>query len=287
MSAKEPTTTAEVIDDVTRKEHRAAWDRTILGIAVFCGIASWILIYSLFPGRHNVLRIVLATLYVYAIERVLLLLRKGLMTTYETQREIHIAIIGILVLFGVIAVNVVCHFAQQMAGATLSPYLMEYLRWGMVIVPVAVMGLGIYLQSQDPEARRQSLERRERGERAEFKTNARRDALSHPTMVATKTLIAEITAEAMAEEWIDEVRGELPAIVRARLDAKLQTRQQRDNRYAPIPVAPRRTVSALAVTPEDELRGTYASLPVPQTAVPKVVRAEDRRAHNRAEDPKE
>ena len=37
---------------------------------------------------------------------------------------------------------------------------------------------------------------RERGERAEFKTNARRDALRHPTMVATKNLIAEITAEA-------------------------------------------------------------------------------------------
>jgi hypothetical protein len=94
------------------------------------------------------------------------------------------------------------------------------------------MGLGIWLQSQDPEARRQTLERRERGERSEFKTNARRDALHHPTMVATKTLIAEITAEAMAEEWIDEVRGELPAAVRARLDAKLQTRQQRNNPYA-------------------------------------------------------
>ncbi len=231
MSAKEPTTTAEVLDDVTRKEHREAWDRTILGIAVFCGIASWVLVYSLFPGRHAVLRVVLATLYVYAIERVLLLLRKGLMTTYETQREINTAIVGILGLFAVIAINVVCHFAQQMAGAELNPYLMEYLRWGMVIVPVAVMGLGIWLQSQDPEARRQSLERRERGERAEFKTNARRDALLHPTMVATKTLIAEITAEAMAEEWIDEVRGELPAVVRARLDAKLQTREQRNNRY--------------------------------------------------------
>jgi hypothetical protein len=232
MSAKEPTSTVEVIDDITRQEHRAAWDRTILGIAVFCGIASWILVYSLFPGRHTVLRAVLATLYVYAIERVLLLLRKGLMTTYETQREIHIAIIGILGLFGVIAVNVVCHFAQQMTGAELNPYLMEYLRWGMVVVPVAVMGLGIYLQSQDPEARRQSLERRERGERAEFKTNARRDALHHPTMVATKTLIAEITAEAMAEEWIEEVRGELPHAVRQRLDNKLQTRQQRNNPYA-------------------------------------------------------
>ena len=232
MSAKEPSSTAEILDDVTRKEHRAAWDRTILGIAVFCGIASWILVYSLFPGRHTVLRVILATLYVYAIERVLLLLRQGLMTTYETQREIHTAIVGILGLFAVIAVNVVCHFAQQMAGATLNPYMMEYLRWGMVIVPVAVMGLGIWLQSQDPEARRQTLERRERGERAEFKTNARRDALNHPTMVATKSLIAEITAEAMAEEWIDEVRGELPAVVRAKLDSKLQTRGQRNQPYA-------------------------------------------------------
>jgi hypothetical protein len=232
MSAKEPSSTAEVLDDVTRKAHREAWDRTILGIAVFCGIASWILVYSLFPGRHTVLRAVLATLYVYAIERVLLLLRKGLMTTYETQREINTAIVGILGLFAVIAVNVICHFAQQMAGAELNAFMMEYLRWGMVVVPVAVMGLGIWLQSQDPEARRQTLERRERGERSEFKTNARRDALHHPTMVATKTLIAEITAEAMAEEWIDEVRGELPAAVRARLDAKLQTRQQRNNPYA-------------------------------------------------------
>jgi hypothetical protein len=175
MSAKEPTTTAEIIDDVTRKEHREAWDRTILGIAVFCGIASWILVYSLFPGRHIVLRTVLATLYVYAIERVLLLLRKGLMTTYETPREIHTAIVGILGLFGVIAINVVCHFAQQMAGAELNVYLMEYLRWGMVVVPVAVMGLGIWLQSQDPEARRQALERRERGERADRRNHRRGD----------------------------------------------------------------------------------------------------------------
>lgn len=223
---KEEKTQTEILDDVTRKQHREAWDRTILGIAVFCGIASWILVYSLFPARHTVLRTVLASLYVYAIERVLLLLRKGLMTTYETDREVNTAISGILALFVVIAVNVVCHFGQQMANAQLSPYLMEYLRWGMVVVPVAVMGLGIWLQSQDPEARRQMLERRERGERTEFKTTARRDALHHPTMVATKTLIAEITAEAMAEEWIDEVRGELPAAVRARLDAKLQTRQQ-------------------------------------------------------------
>ena len=233
----EQMTQQEAYDEATRRQHRAAWDRTILGIAVFCGIASWILVYSLFPGRHWVLRGVLATLYVYAIERVLLLLRKGLMTTYETPREIHTAIAGIMGLFAVIGVNVVCHFAQQMAGATLNPYLLEYLRWGLVIVPVAVMGLGIWLQSQDPEARRDALDRRERGERAEFKTNARRDALKHPTMVATKNLIAEITAEAMAEEWIAEVRGELPSAVRARLDAKLN-RNQRSSRsfdegYAP------------------------------------------------------
>jgi hypothetical protein len=85
------------------------------------------------------------------------------------------------------------------------------------------------LQSQDPEARRDALERRERGERQEFKTNARRDALRHPTMVATKNLIAEITAEAMAEEWIEEVRGELPGAVRARLDAKLRSRNRPQN----------------------------------------------------------
>jgi hypothetical protein len=35
----------------------------------------------------------------------------------------------------------------------------------------------------------------------------------------------------MAEEWIDEVRSELPNAVRARLDSKLQTREQRNNRY--------------------------------------------------------
>jgi hypothetical protein len=231
MSSHEPLTTQEAFDEATRQQHRAAWDRTILGIAVFCGIASWILVYSLFPGRHWVLRAVLATLYVYAIERVLLLLRKGLMTTYETPREIHTAIAGIMGLFAVIAVNVVCHFAQQMAGTYLNPYLTEYLKWGMVIVPVAVMGLGIWLQSQDPEARRDALERRERGERQEFKTNARRDALAHPTMIATKSLIAEITAEAMAEEWIEEVRGELPGAVRARLDAKLRTRNRPKNQY--------------------------------------------------------
>lgn len=232
MSSTEPMTTQEAYDEATRQQHRAAWDRTILGIAVFCGIASWILVYSLFPGRHWVLRAVLATLYVYAIERVLLLLRKGLMTTYETPREIHTAIAGIMGLFAVIAVNVVCHFAQQMAGAELNPYLSEYLKWGMVIVPVAVMGLGIWLQSQDPEARRDALDRRERGERTEFKTNARREALRHPTMVATKNLIAEITAEAMAEEWIEEVRGELPNAVRARLDAKLRTRHKGNPGYA-------------------------------------------------------
>lgn len=231
MSSNEPLTTQAAFDEATRQQHRAAWDRTILGIAVFCGIASWILVYSLFPGRHWVLRGVLATLYVYAIERVLLLLRKGLMTTYETPREIHTAIAGILGLFAVIAVNVVCHFAQQMTGAQLNPYLNEYLKWGMVVVPVAVMGLGIWLQSQDPEARRDALERRERGERQEFKTNARRDALRHPTMVATKNLIAEITAEAMAEEWIEEVRGELPGAVRARLEAKLRTRNRPQNHY--------------------------------------------------------
>ncbi len=224
----EPTTRREAVDDAARRQHRAAWDRTILGIAVFCGLASWILVYSLFPGRHWFLRGVLTTLYVYAIERVLLLLRKGLMNTYETPREINTAIGGILGLFAVIAVNVVCHFAQQMAGAGLNPYLVEYLRWGLVIVPVAVMGLGIWLQSQDPEARRDALDRRERGERQEFKTNARRDALRHPTMIATKNLIAEITAEAMAEEWLAEVRGELSANVRARLEAKLRTRNKPD-----------------------------------------------------------
>lgn len=231
MSAKqEQMTTQEAYDEATRRQHRAAWDRTILGIAVFCGIASWVLVYSLFPGRHWVLRGVLATLYVYAIERVLLLLRKGLMTTYETPREINTAIAGIMGLFAVIAVNVVCHFAQQMTSADLNPYLLEYLKWGLVVVPVAVMGLGIWLQSQDPEARRDALDRRERGERQEFKTNARRDALRHPTMVATKNLIAEITAEAMAEEWIEEVRGELPGTVRARLDAKLRTRNKPQQR---------------------------------------------------------
>ena len=47
MSAKEPTTTAEVLDDVTRKEHREAWDRTILGIAVFCGIPIEIIVSHL------------------------------------------------------------------------------------------------------------------------------------------------------------------------------------------------------------------------------------------------
>lgn len=261
---KEPSSTVEVLDDITRQEHRAAWDRTILGIAVFCGIASWILVYSLFPGRHPWLRVILATLYVYAIERVLLLLRRGLMTVYETQREIHVAIIGILAMFGVIACNVVCHFAQQMAGAELNPYLMEYLRWGMVVVPVAVMGLGIYLQSQDPEARRQSLERRERGERAEFKTNARRDALHHPTMVATKTLIAEITAEAMAEEWIEEVRGELPHAVRQRLEAKLQTRQQRNEHFPNsfhFDDPPRR---ALAYEPDESELEARTSTQVPR-----------------------
>lgn len=228
--------TNDAYDQATRKQHRAAWDRTILGIAVFCGIASWLLVYSLFPARHWVLRAALASLYVYAIERVLLLLRRGLMTTYETDREINTAIAGILGLFAVIAVNVVCHFAQQMAGATLNPYLTEYLKWGLVVVPVAVMGLGIWLQSQDPEARREALERRERGERAEFKTNARRDALRHPTMVATKNLIAEITAEAMAEEWIAEVRGELPTGVRARLDAKLRAKNAPASGYAtPLP----------------------------------------------------
>lgn len=216
------TTTQDSYDEAIRRQHRAAWDRTILGIAVFCGIASWILVYSLFPGRHWVLQGVLASLYVYAIRRVLLLLRKGLMTTYETPTEINSAIGGILGLFGVIGVNVVCHFGQQMAGMQVSACLMEYLKWGMVLVPVAVMGLGIWLQSQDPEARRDALDRRERGERQEFKTNARRDALRHPTMSATKNLIAEITAEAMAEEWIEEVRGELPQAVRARLEAKLR-----------------------------------------------------------------
>lgn len=232
MSAKqEQMTTQEAYDEATRRQHREAWDRTILGIAVFCGIASWILVYSLFPGRHWVLRGVLATLYVYAIERVLLLLRKGLMTTYETPREIHTAIAGIMGLFAVIAINVVCHFAQQMAGAGLNPYLLEYLKWGLVVVPVAVMGLGIWLQSQDPEARRDALDRRERGERQEFKTNARREALRHPTMVATKNLIAEITAEAMAEEWIEEVRGELPNAVRQRLEAKLRTRTKSQRGY--------------------------------------------------------
>lgn len=232
MSEYEPLSTHGAYDDATRKQHRAAWDRTILGIALFCGIASWILVYSLFPGRHWVLRGMLATLYVYAIERVLLLLRKGLMTTYETPREINTAIAGIMGLFIVIAVNVVCHFAQQMTGAKLNPYMLEYLRWGLVIVPVAVMGLGIWLQSQDPAARREALERRERGERAEFKTNARRDALRHPTMVATKNLIAEITAEAMAEEWLEEVRGELPGNVRARLDAKMRSRNRPQQNYA-------------------------------------------------------
>jgi cobalamin-dependent methionine synthase I len=75
--------------------------------------------------------------------------------------------------------------------------------------------------------------RRERGEREEFKTNARRDALRHPTMVATKNLIAEITAEAMAEEWISEVRGELPVNVRAKLEQRLhnKNRQALDDGY--------------------------------------------------------
>jgi hypothetical protein len=225
--------TDTLLNESRRKAHREAWNRTILGIAIFCGIASWILVYSLFPNRQWLLRGVLASLYVYAIERVLLLLRKGLMETYETQREINTAICGIAGLFAIITANVVCHFESQMVGTqNLNQYLGEYLRWGMVIVPVAVMGLGIWLQSQDPEARRKALERRETGERSEFKTNARRDALHHPTMVATKTLIAEITAEAMAEEWIDEVRNELPAAVRARLDAKLNQRDQHRN-YEP------------------------------------------------------
>lgn len=151
------------------------------------------------------------------------------MTTYETTREINTAIAGIMGLFAVIGVNVVCHFAQQMTSANLNPYLLEYLRWGLVIVPVAVMGLGIWLQSQDPEARRDALDRRERGERQEFKTNARRDALRHPTMVATKNLIAEITAEAMAEEWIEEVRRELPPAVRVRLEDRLRKRREPKN----------------------------------------------------------
>lgn len=215
----------EHYDEAIRKAHRAAWDRTILGIALFCGVASWILVYSLFPGRHWVLRAVLATLYVWAIERVLLLLRKGLMTTYETPREKQTALVGILGLFAVIAVNVVAHFGQQMTGTPINIYVAEYLRWGLVVVPVAVMGLGIYLQSQDPEARRDALERQERGERQEFKTDARREALRHPTMIATKNLIAEITAEAMAEEWLEEVRGELPAAVRARLEWRLRGKE--------------------------------------------------------------
>lgn len=240
MTAQQPENLQQSVDATRRKQHREAWNRTILGIAVFCGIASWVLVFSLFPGRHYAMRGILATLYVYAIERVLLLLRKGLMETYETPREIHTAIGGILGLFGVIAVNVVCHFSQQMTGAQLNQYLMEYLRWGLVVVPVAVMGLGIWLQSQDPEARRQALERRERGERQEFKTNARRDALYHPTMIATKTLIAEITAEAMAEEWIEEVRNELPEAVRARLSLKLHEREQRHQprAYVPPPIEP-------------------------------------------------
>lgn len=238
MAQQQPAEVQKSVDEARRKKHRQAWDRTILFIALFCGIASWILVFSLFPGRQWFLRGILATLYVLAIEAVLLLLRKGLMQVYETPREIHTAIAGILGLFAVIAVNVVCHFSQQMAGSQLNPYLMEYLRWGLVVVPVAVMGLGIWLQSQDPEARRQALERRERGERTEFKTSARRDALIHPTMTATKTLIAEITAEAMAEEWIDEVRNELPAAVRARLDAKLGAREQGRTPRTYIPPPP-------------------------------------------------
>jgi hypothetical protein len=136
MSAYQDTVaTKNAIDDAERKKHRAAWDRTILGIAVFCGIASWILVYSLFPARHAFLRGFLATLYVYAIERVLLLLRKGLMDTYETDTEIKTAIAGIFGLFAVIAVNVVCHFAQQMTSAALNPYLLEYLRWVLALQP--------------------------------------------------------------------------------------------------------------------------------------------------------
>jgi hypothetical protein len=57
-------------------------------------------------------------------------------------------------------------------------------------------------------------------------TNAQRDALLHPVRMDVKNLIDEITAEAMAEEWIEEVRNEMSPAVRERLEAKLKGRKR-------------------------------------------------------------
>lgn len=208
-----------------RRAHGRKWSLLINAIMVASGMFGAWLVNLLFQHRHLGVRIVLGIVYVGAIEGALYLFREGFENVYETKRERMTAFAGIVLLFAVMVANAWAHFYIQENGAITQQWIATFLHWGFVAVPFAVLGLGIWLNLNNPESQRKSMERRERGERSEFKTAARREALGHPVMAETKTLIAEMYAQAVAAEWMEEVRGEMPEAVRARIDAQMQPKR--------------------------------------------------------------
>ena len=224
----------KIAHERARRSHQRKWNWLINGIMIASGLFGAWLVNVVFNHRHIAARVVFGLIYVGAIEGALYLFREGFETVYETPRERKTAGFGIALLFVVMVCNAWAHFYTQEHGAITEQWIANFLHWGFVAVPFAVLALGIWLNLNNPEAQRKSIQRLARGERSEFETSAQREALSHPVMMQTKNLIAEITAEAMAEEWIEEVRAELPQAVRARLDAKLAERQQKTNPYGDV-----------------------------------------------------
>jgi len=220
----EAASAAQAVQTERRAKMRKMWNTLLNAIMIVSGIFGVWLVNVLFHGRHVAVRFVIAAVYVAAIEGGLYLLRKGFAEVYETQKERITAIAGIVALFAVMVCNALAHFVWQDAGV-ITGWQAAFLHWGLVIVPFALLALGFYLQGLDPENKRRASERCVVGQLSEWRTEAKREALTHPAMIEAKQVIAGAVAKIEAKKAIDELIASYPEEYRGALRAEIEQRQ--------------------------------------------------------------
>jgi len=196
-----------------------------LALLIFTGVTGWLLIFFLlYPKQHWALAALLASVYTAGVEFAVAANLYGLKRVFSTLWEIAVAYSCLGFLIAVMIINVITKFRQFILDHEVSPVLLHWQTWAIVIVPIVVLCQSIAMALLAPYVRQHRNQLRQRGREAEWKWQGEKKALDSEAVAGAQNMIAEFKGKQLALEALARMRSELHSDLWPAFDAEVETR---------------------------------------------------------------
>src|SRR5262249_47910016 len=175
----------------------------MVAITILSCVSSYTIDVDGFRDMPYVAQQALALFAVVVVEGTFIWLLFSIGRAFSSSLERFFAVLGLVFIVGVMALNVVTHFMQAKL-IPLHRYQTECVNWGAVLVVMAILVLVLFIQLADPVARLIRLELRYMGRQEETILAAKSEALDSERIQTAMANRADAEAEKLAQRMEGE-----------------------------------------------------------------------------------